>query len=137
MCHVRALYIVWHAYLLLCWHGRKLYDCPCPIDMHPVCILFVFFFSWIDLINSLVFTFFIGQIELFSHVPMLRNFVDHLKRKNFNVCAVYLLDSQVCRIFSLGHNFIILMTGYCLYWEFFFFSSSFLISVHDRCYQVH
>ncbi|KAH7675560.1 GPN-loop GTPase 1 protein [Dioscorea alata] len=35
-----------------------------------------------------------GQIELFSHVPVLRNFVDHLKRKNFNVCAVYLLDSQ-------------------------------------------
>ncbi|XP_043690141.1 GPN-loop GTPase 3-like [Telopea speciosissima] len=35
-----------------------------------------------------------GQIELFSHVPMLRNFVDHLRRKNFNVCAVYLLDSQ-------------------------------------------
>lgn len=37
-----------------------------------------------------------GQIELFTHVPVLRNFVDHLKRKNFNVCAVYLLDSQVC-----------------------------------------
>ncbi|KAK6923630.1 GPN-loop GTPase [Dillenia turbinata] len=35
-----------------------------------------------------------GQIELFSHVPVLKNFVDHLKRKNFNVCAVYLLDSQ-------------------------------------------
>ncbi|PPR87089.1 hypothetical protein GOBAR_AA33603 [Gossypium barbadense] len=35
-----------------------------------------------------------GQIELFSHVPVLRNFVEHLKRKNFNVCAVYLLDSQ-------------------------------------------
>ena len=35
-----------------------------------------------------------GQIELFSHVPMLRNFVDHLKRKNLNVCAVHLLDSQ-------------------------------------------
>ncbi|KAK7816956.1 gpn-loop gtpase 3 [Quercus suber] len=35
-----------------------------------------------------------GQIELFSHVPMLRNFVEHLKRKNFNVCGVYLLDSQ-------------------------------------------
>ncbi|KAK1263457.1 hypothetical protein QJS04_geneDACA009367 [Acorus gramineus] len=34
------------------------------------------------------------QIELFSHVPVLRNFVDHLKRKNFNVCVVYLLDSQ-------------------------------------------
>ncbi|CAB4304286.1 unnamed protein product [Prunus armeniaca] len=35
-----------------------------------------------------------GQIELFSHVPVLKNFVDHLKRKNFSVCAVYLLDSQ-------------------------------------------
>ncbi|KAJ4957735.1 hypothetical protein NE237_024846 [Protea cynaroides] len=35
-----------------------------------------------------------GQIELFSHVPVLRNFVDHLRRKNFNVSAVYLLDSQ-------------------------------------------
>ncbi|KAI3760312.1 hypothetical protein L1987_50706 [Smallanthus sonchifolius] len=35
-----------------------------------------------------------GQIELFSHVPGLKNFVEHLQRKNFNVCAVYLLDSQ-------------------------------------------
>ncbi|KDO43250.1 GPN-loop GTPase 3 isoform X2 [Citrus sinensis] len=35
-----------------------------------------------------------GQIELFTHVPVLRNFVDHLKSRNFNVCAVYLLDSQ-------------------------------------------
>uniref|UniRef100_A0A0E0KDG9 GPN-loop GTPase 3 n=1 Tax=Oryza punctata TaxID=4537 RepID=A0A0E0KDG9_ORYPU len=35
-----------------------------------------------------------GQIELFTHVPVPRNFVEHLKRKNFNVCAVYLLDSQ-------------------------------------------
>ncbi|XP_050205006.1 GPN-loop GTPase 3 [Mercurialis annua] len=35
-----------------------------------------------------------GQLELYSHVPVLRNFVEHLKRKNFNVCAVYLLDSQ-------------------------------------------
>lgn len=35
-----------------------------------------------------------GQIELFSHVPVLKNFVEHLKRKDFNVCAVYLLDSQ-------------------------------------------
>ncbi|KAJ8748184.1 hypothetical protein K2173_000592 [Erythroxylum novogranatense] len=35
-----------------------------------------------------------GQIELFSHVPVLKNFVEHLKKKNFNVCSVYLLDSQ-------------------------------------------
>ncbi|KAF9609106.1 hypothetical protein IFM89_013360 [Coptis chinensis] len=26
--------------------------------------------------------------------PVLLNFVDHLKRKTFNVCVVYLLDSQ-------------------------------------------
>ncbi|XP_021733884.1 GPN-loop GTPase 3-like [Chenopodium quinoa] len=35
-----------------------------------------------------------GQIELFSHVPVLKNFVEHLQRKSFNVCVVYLLDSQ-------------------------------------------
>jgi GTPase SAR1 family protein len=38
--------------------------------------------------------FFAGQIELYSHVPVFRNFVEHLKRRNFNVCVVYLLDSQ-------------------------------------------
>jgi hypothetical protein len=36
-----------------------------------------------------------GQIELYSHIPVLRSFVDQLKRWDFNVCAVYLLDSQV------------------------------------------
>lgn len=35
-----------------------------------------------------------GQIELYSHMPVFKNFVEHLRRKNFNVCAVYLLDSQ-------------------------------------------
>ncbi|KAM7264842.1 hypothetical protein ACFE04_002525 [Oxalis oulophora] len=35
-----------------------------------------------------------GQIELFSHVPVLKNFVEHLKRHDFNICVVYLLDSQ-------------------------------------------
>ncbi|CAL5353334.1 hypothetical protein CsSME_00041373 [Camellia sinensis var. sinensis] len=35
-----------------------------------------------------------GQMELFSHIPVLKNFVEHLKRKNFNVCVEYLLDSQ-------------------------------------------
>ncbi|KAI3461775.1 hypothetical protein Pfo_018438 [Paulownia fortunei] len=36
-----------------------------------------------------------GQIELFSHVPVFKNFVEHLRHKNFNVCAVYFLDSQL------------------------------------------
>ncbi|GLJ42384.1 hypothetical protein SUGI_0877860 [Cryptomeria japonica] len=35
-----------------------------------------------------------GQIELYSHFPVFRAFVDQLKHWNYNVCAVYLLDSQ-------------------------------------------
>lgn len=35
-----------------------------------------------------------GQIELYSHIPVLRTFVDQLKRWDFNVCAVYMTDSQ-------------------------------------------
>ena len=54
------------------------------------------FLSWNCILNIFHFDHNVGQIELFSHVPVLKNFVEHLKRKNFNVCAVYLLDSQVC-----------------------------------------
>lgn len=36
-----------------------------------------------------------GQIELYSHVPVLRTFVDQLKQWDFRICAVYLMDSQV------------------------------------------
>ncbi|XP_019228559.1 PREDICTED: GPN-loop GTPase 3-like [Nicotiana attenuata] len=35
-----------------------------------------------------------ARLNFFSHVPVLKNFVEHLRRKNFNVCVVYLLDSQ-------------------------------------------
>ncbi|OAE19911.1 hypothetical protein AXG93_1130s1650 [Marchantia polymorpha subsp. ruderalis] len=35
-----------------------------------------------------------GQIELYSHIPVLRTFVDQLKKWDFAVCAVYMLDSQ-------------------------------------------
>ncbi len=35
-----------------------------------------------------------GQIELYSHVSVFRSFVDQLKMWGWNVCAVYLLDSQ-------------------------------------------
>lgn len=62
----------------------------------PVILYHLFIFlTTIFMITSLRECF-IGQIELFSHVPVLRNFVEHLKSKNFNVCVVYLLDSQVC-----------------------------------------
>ncbi|KAE8668741.1 60S ribosomal protein L5-like [Hibiscus syriacus] len=35
-----------------------------------------------------------GQIELFSHLHMLCNFVEQLKRENVNFFCVHLLDSQ-------------------------------------------
>lgn len=38
-----------------------------------------------------------GQIELYSHISVIRSFVDQLKRWDFNVCAVYMTDSQVSR----------------------------------------
>ncbi|XP_043804902.1 GPN-loop GTPase 3-like [Manihot esculenta] len=37
---------------------------------------------------------FIGQIELFFTCAGASNFVEHLKSKKFNVCAVCLIDSQ-------------------------------------------
>mmetsp|Transcript_27873 Transcript_27873/g.38536 ORF Transcript_27873/g.38536 Transcript_27873/m.38536 type:complete len:272 (-) Transcript_27873:156-971(-) len=38
-----------------------------------------------------------GQIELYSHVPVFRTFVDTLRMWDFHVCAVYLLDANfVC-----------------------------------------
>eukprot|EP00903_Cladosiphon_okamuranus_P015268 g14109.t1 len=34
-----------------------------------------------------------GQVELYSHVPVMRNVLDQLKSWNYNVCAVFLLDA--------------------------------------------
>lgn len=35
-----------------------------------------------------------GQIELFSHVPLMRTLVNELQRLDFAVAGVYLLDAQ-------------------------------------------
>jgi len=35
-----------------------------------------------------------GQIELYSHVPVMRNLVDSLQRWGYSICALYLIDSQ-------------------------------------------
>lgn len=35
-----------------------------------------------------------GQIELYTHIPVMRQFVDTLQKWNFNICGVYLIDSQ-------------------------------------------
>ena len=35
-----------------------------------------------------------GQIELYTHIPVMKQVVDQLQRWNFRLCAVFLLDSQ-------------------------------------------
>jgi GTPase SAR1 family protein len=35
-----------------------------------------------------------GQIELYSHLPVMRQFCETLQSWGFNVCTVFLLDSQ-------------------------------------------
>lgn len=35
-----------------------------------------------------------GQIELYSHLPVMRQIVNALKSWDFNVCSVFLLDTQ-------------------------------------------
>ncbi|KAH3886262.1 hypothetical protein DPMN_010264 [Dreissena polymorpha] len=35
-----------------------------------------------------------GQIELYTHIPVMKQLVEALQKWNFNVCSVYLIDSQ-------------------------------------------
>ncbi|KAM9956026.1 hypothetical protein ACTFIW_002238 [Dictyostelium discoideum] len=35
-----------------------------------------------------------GQIELYSHIPVMRILVDHLQQIGYSVCSVFLVDSQ-------------------------------------------
>ena len=35
-----------------------------------------------------------GQIELYTHMPVMRSIVDVLQHWNFRLCAVYLMDSH-------------------------------------------
>ncbi|XP_064612878.1 GPN-loop GTPase 3-like [Liolophura sinensis] len=35
-----------------------------------------------------------GQIELYTHIPVMKNLVDQLQQWDFRVCGVYLIDSQ-------------------------------------------
>ena len=36
----------------------------------------------------------VGQIELFTHIPVIQQIVQQLKNWNFRLCGVFLLDSQ-------------------------------------------
>ncbi len=35
-----------------------------------------------------------GQIELYTHIPVMRQIVNQLQRWDFRLCGVFLLDSQ-------------------------------------------
>ena len=35
-----------------------------------------------------------GQIELYSHLPIMRQLVDALRSWDFNVCSVFLIDTH-------------------------------------------
>ncbi|CAF0841895.1 unnamed protein product [Adineta steineri] len=37
-----------------------------------------------------------GQIELYTHVPIMRRLVNQLQNWNFRVCGVFLIDAQFC-----------------------------------------
>ena len=57
---------------------------PSPFPLHPLLSPFAARLSS-------------GQIELYSHVPVLRTIVDQLRKWDFQMCVVYVLDSQVRR----------------------------------------
>ncbi len=39
-----------------------------------------------------------GQIELYSHLPVMRAIVDRLQQWDYRVCSVYILDSVFIRL---------------------------------------
>ncbi|XP_052227365.1 GPN-loop GTPase 3-like isoform X3 [Dreissena polymorpha] len=58
-----------------------LFDCPGQIELY-IC-------------KSLPQqAYFVGQIELYTHIPVMKQLVEALQKWNFNVCSVYLIDSQ-------------------------------------------
>ena len=38
--------------------------------------------------------YFTGQIELYTHLPVMRKFVEQLQNWNFNICGIFLIDAQ-------------------------------------------
>jgi len=37
-----------------------------------------------------------GQIELYTHIPIMRRIVDQIKNWNFNMCGVFVVDATFC-----------------------------------------
>lgn len=44
--------------------------------------------------HSFFFFFFAGQIELYTHLPVMKQLVEQLQQWEFRVCGVFLVDSQ-------------------------------------------
>lgn len=62
-----------------------LFDCPGnKIHIQSLVIFF----------NMNYYEFFKGQIELYTHVPVMRRVVEQLQSWNFRVCGVFLVDAQ-------------------------------------------
>lgn len=63
-----------------CWRGHLLLRLWC----------------WIGLFVPLVLTLLSssGQIELYTHLPVMRQLVERLQQWEFRVCGVFLVDSQ-------------------------------------------
>lgn len=36
----------------------------------------------------------LGQIELYTHIPVMKQIVDHLESRDFRICGVFVIDSQ-------------------------------------------
>lgn len=83
-----------------------LIDCPgemhCFVDRcsfsktHVVLVLLIGFLFFL----FLRFDLFLGQIELYSHSPVMKSFTKELQRLGYTVCSIYLIDAQV----YLYHN---------------------------------
>ena len=52
-------------------------------------------FSW-DHLFRILWNIVLGQIELYTHVPVMRRLVNQLQNWNFRVCGVFLVDAQFC-----------------------------------------
>lgn len=41
-----------------------------------------------------MFILFLGQVELYTHVPVMKQLVEMLHKMDFRICGVFIIDSQ-------------------------------------------
>lgn len=57
----------------------------------PLLHMYLYIYIYTDLIILISYT---GQIELYTHIPVMKQLVLQLQQWNFRLCGVFLLDSQ-------------------------------------------